>query len=120
MSESKGTFGSNTNRGTQAPQRPGRESPEERPGRVRRERSSAGEFFSGISAERWVDIVCCTLIAAFVVAVICNWEKFSLWLFKYVLFPVIEFGSGIFFVLLLIALCVGGLFLLFRRRRRWF
>ena len=121
MSESKGTFGSNRNRGTQAPQRPERDRTDERPRRTRRERSSVGDFFSGISPERWVDIICCTLFAAFVIAVICNWEKLSLWLFESVLFPFVELGSGLVFSAATILLTIGGLYLLVRGLlRRWF
>ncbi len=118
MSGSTGSFGSNANRGTRAPQNTGKEKEE----RVRREKGSVSEFLEKISPENWVDIVCCTLIAVFLIAIACNWQEFSEWLFRGILFPVIYVGSRIVAFVTAVAAVIGAfvLWLRSRRRRRWF
>lgn len=75
--------------------------------------------FRLISPERWVDIVCCSLIAVFLITVICIWPSFSEALFENILFPIIYVGSKIVALIAAIGAGTAALFARFRRRRYW-
>lgn len=74
---------------------------------------------SEISPERWVDIICLTLIVVFLIAVACTWTAFSEALFAYILFPIIYIGSRIVALVAAIGAGIGLLRAGFRRRRYW-
>lgn len=75
---------------------------------------------SELSPERWVDIICLSLIGIFLIVVACIWSTFSEALFTHILFPIIYIGSRIVALVAAIGtgiglLCAG----LKRRRYRW-
>lgn len=73
-----------------------------------------------LSAENWVDIICCTIIAATLIIVFCNWEWFMNALFVSFLFPVIKILAKAIAVVAGV-LCVGGVISArFRHHRRWY
>lgn len=72
-----------------------------------------------ISPERWVDIICISFIAVFLIVVICTWSSFSEALFENILFPVIYIGSKIVALITAIGAGIGVLYAKFRRRRYW-
>ena len=113
-----GSFGSNENRGT----RVSKKTENEKEKRVYRDSNSVVDFFERISPENWVDIICCTLIVIFLIVVACNWQEFSEWLFKSILFPIIDIGAKVVAFVTTIAAVIGAIVLKFRRkrRRRWF
>ena len=137
-----GSFGTNSSTESREPEKTETEREErsrrERPARERdegdrdpreraprkRERtggSSVGDFLSSLTAENWVDIVCCTLIAVFLIVVICNWAAFSAWLFQSVLFPIITIGTKIVSFVAGVGITIGAIVLWVRSRtrRRW-
>lgn len=72
-----------------------------------------------LSPERWVDIICLSLIGIFIVAVACNWSAFSEALFTHILFPIIYVGAKIVAVITVIGAVFGVICSRFRRRRYW-
>ena len=74
---------------------------------------------SELEAERWVDIICLSLIGIFLIVVACTWQSFSYALFTHVLFPVIYVGSRIVAAVAAIGTGIGLLCVRFRRRRYW-
>lgn len=72
-----------------------------------------------ISPERWVDIVCGTIIGIFLISVLFTWSDFSDALFEKLLFPVVYVGSKIVTYTTVAAACIGSVFGKFRRRRFW-
>lgn len=142
MNDSWGTFGTDKSTGSYEPEKteeaktkrtrterepkekaPRQREPRERAPRQRtaRDRGSVGDLLRRISPENWVDIICCTLIAAFVIAVACNWTVFSEWLFRSILFPIINIGAKIVSFVAGVGIVVGAIVLWFRSRtrRRW-
>lgn len=117
MSDSTGSFGSDSNRGTLASDKPKKGRNERAP----RERGAFGDFLAGITPEQWIDIACCAFIAVFLIAVAFNWAAFSEALFRYVLFPVIDLGAKIVTLVATVAAAIGAFYawLRSRRRRRW-
>ena len=89
--------------------------------KTRREGYSLSDFLSEITPETWVDIVCCTFIAVFLIVIACNWAKFSEWLFLSILFPIIDIGAKIVLFVAIVAIIVVAILLWFRSRtrRRW-
>lgn len=75
--------------------------------------------FRQITPERWVDIVCVSLIAVFLIVVIFTWSSFSEAMFKNILFPVIYTGSKIVAIVAVVGAGIGILCAKFRRRRYW-
>ncbi|MCH5314745.1 MAG: hypothetical protein J1E81_02435 [Eubacterium sp.] len=81
--------------------------------------SQSKDKLKGLSAENWVDIVCCTIIAVVLIVVFCNWESVMSTLFTSFLFPIIKVLSKIIAVAAVV-LCIGGVIgAKIRRRRRW-
>lgn len=72
-----------------------------------------------IRPERWVDIICGSLIVAFLIAVLCTWSAFSRVLFENLLFPIIYIGSKIVTYGTMAAVCIGGFFGKIKRRFHW-
>ncbi len=85
----------------------------------RRNLIQTGFDFRSISSERWIDIICSSFIAVFLVVVICLWSSFSETLFENILFPVIYVGSKIIAFVTAIGAGIGILCAKFRRRRYW-
>lgn len=81
--------------------------------------SNIGNAISSISPERWVDIVCLSIICFFLLFVAITWESFSAALFYNLLFPLIVVGAK----LVAGVAAIGALCLVvasrFRRRRWW-
>ncbi len=75
--------------------------------------------FRLISPERWVDIVCCSLLAVFLITVICVWPSFSEALFENILFPIVYVGSKIVALITAVGAGIAALFARLRRRRYW-
>ena len=86
--------------------------------RTHRHKLNPGRL-SELSPERWVDIICLTLIGIFLIVVACTWATFSETLFANILFPVIYIGSRIVALVAAIGTGIGLLFARFRRRRYW-
>lgn len=76
--------------------------------------------FNNISAERWVDIICISLISIFMITVFANWNAFLDSLFFSVLFPIISAGGKILLFLGIIAAVIGCVYARIRRPRRWY
>lgn len=74
---------------------------------------------ANITPERWVDIICGSVIGIFLIAVLCTWSSFSELLFQNILFPVIYVGSKILALISVVGAGIGALCLKFRRRRRY-
>ncbi len=78
------------------------------------------EKLRNLSPENWVDIVCCTIIGAILIAVFCNWELVMSTFFMSILFPVIKVLAKILGIVAGV-LCAGGLVTArIGRRRRWY
>lgn len=75
--------------------------------------------FRSITLERWVDIICISIITVFLIVVICTWSSFSEAMFENILFPIIYVGSKIVAVVTAIGAGIGILCAKFRRRRYW-
>lgn len=118
MNNSSGSFGSNANRGTRTAK------PREKVDRKFEyaDRNPVLEFLSRISPENWVDIICCSLIAVFLIVVACNWAEFSEALFLNILFPIIYIASKIITFFAILAALVGAVVFWIKSkfRRRWF
>ena len=76
--------------------------------------------FNNISAERWVDIICVSLISIFMITVFVNWNAFLDGLFFSVLFPIISAGGKILLFLGVIGAVIGYIYARARRPRRWY
>lgn len=74
---------------------------------------------SELEPERWVDIICISLISVFLIVVACTWPTFSEALFTHILFPVIYIGSRIVAAVTALGAGIGLLCARFRRRRYW-
>lgn len=66
-------------------------------------------------SEYCVDIICCALLGAFLVAVIWKWQFVMDVLFLYILFPIMRFLSGILMTAIIIVIVLVILFALFGR-----
>ena len=86
--------------------------------RTPKQRIDLGKL-SDLSPERWVDIICLSLIGLFLIVVACIWSAFSEFLFTHLLFPIIYVGSKIVGLIATIGTGIGLIFAKFRRRRYW-
>lgn len=73
-----------------------------------------------LTAERWVDIICLSLISIFLISVFLNWNAFLDALFTNILFPIIFVGAKILSIVAGIGAFLGLIHAKFRRPRRWF
>lgn len=72
-----------------------------------------------LSPERWVDIVCLSLIGLFLIIVACTWSTFSEALFTHILFPIVYVGVRILAVVSAIGVGIGLIYAKLRRRHFW-
>ena len=109
-----GAFGSDINR-----ERNNRQQPADERSEGRRFSLPFNVDLRHISPERWVDIVCGTIIGLFFFSVLISWSDFSDALFENLLFPIIYIGSKIVAYGTAATVCIGGLLGKLRRRRFW-
>ena len=81
--------------------------------------SSLRQRIAGITPERWVDIVCCSLFLVFGIILACTRSRFLDGLFYNVLLPVIYVGGRALAVLLVVGVVALIVSFNFRRRRYW-
>ena len=74
------------------------------------------EHMRTLSPERWVDIVCGSILVVLGVVIACTWTGFMDGLFFNVLFPVIYVGGKILAIVVVIAVILWLISLRFRRR----
>lgn len=75
--------------------------------------------FNCITAERWVDIICISLIFVFLLSALLDWNNFLDLLFISVLFPVISVGAKLLGIITGIAAVFGFIYVKLRGPRRW-
>lgn len=82
---------------------------------------SPAKHFSagGISAERWVDIVCIPLISIFLIFLFLNWNAILDIMFVYILFPVITFFARLLLIVAGVGSVIGFLYARIVRPHRW-
>lgn len=116
-----GAFGSNTGRESASmPPDPDIYSPPQDYVKPKKKKKHRNIAVHSLSAERWVDIICLSLIAVFLIVVACTWSSFSLALFRHIIFPVIAVGSKIVAGVALIGTAIAVIWAKIRRRRyRW-
>lgn len=73
-----------------------------------------------ITLERWIDIICTSLIFIFLISVILNWNAFLDIMFVKVLFPIISVGAKLLGIIASIGGVFGYIYAKLRRPRRWF
>lgn len=73
-----------------------------------------------ITAERWVDIICISIISIFLISVFINWNAFLDLFFVSVLFPIISVGAKLLGTLIGIGAVIGYIYAKIRRPRRWY
>ena len=73
-----------------------------------------------LDAERWVDIICISIISVFLISVFLNWNAFLDSFFVNVLFPIISVGAKLLGVVVGIGAVVGVIYAKLRRPRRWY
>lgn len=73
-----------------------------------------------ITLERWIDIICMTLIFIFSISVLLNWNAFLDTMFVKVLFPIISVGAKLLGIIAGIGGVFGYIYAKLRRPRRWF
>lgn len=113
-----GSFGSNENRNIH-PNIPNRLSVDCNGARIRSTLRNIRERAGMLSPKRWVDIVCCSILAVVGTLIACSWASFMDGLFYGVLFPVICVGGKIVTGIIVIAIIFAIISFRFRRRRFW-
>ena len=78
-------------------------------------RATKSNGFADFISEYYIDIICCALLCAFLVAVIFNWQFVMDVLFIYILFPIMKFLSGVLLTAIIIVIILVVLFALFGR-----
>ena len=76
--------------------------------------------FGELDAERWVDIICISIISVFLISVFLNWNAFLDSFFVNVLFPIISVGAKLLGAVVGIGAVVGVIYAKLRRPRRWY
>ena len=76
--------------------------------------------FSELTVERWVDIICISIILIFLVSVFLNWNYFLDSFFINVLFPIISVGAKLLGAIVGIGAVVGVIYAKLRRPKRWY
>lgn len=76
--------------------------------------------FGELDAERWVDIICISIISVFLISVFLNWNAFLDSFFVNVLFPIISVGAKLLGAVVGIGAVVGVIYAKLRHPRRWY
>lgn len=72
-----------------------------------------------LTPERWIDIICCSLIGIFLIVTACTWRRFMDFIFYNLLFPIIYVGGKIVAIIIVVAVIIGFISFSIRRRRRY-
>lgn len=118
MAENNGPGSFGTNQGRVVIDEPQPRKPRQIGGRTNRT-GNLGDALSNISGERWVDIICLSIIGVFLLVVAINWQAFSSALFHNFLFPIIVFGAKALAAIAVVMIIVAVISGWFRRRFWW-